>query len=48
MKKPMTERLKKIRPPKQTLSELMNNKSVLTGWEEVQRIKEKEILRKKF
>ena len=39
---------KKIRPPKKTLSELLNDKSVLTGREVVQRIKDKEILRKQF
>jgi hypothetical protein len=45
----MTERSqKKIRPPKKTLSELLIDKSVLTGREVVQRIKDKEILRKKF
>jgi len=45
----MTERLqKKISPPKKTLTELMNDKSVLTGREVVQRIKDKEILRKQF
>ena len=45
----MTDRLqKKINPPKKTLSELLNDKSVLTGREVVQRIKDKEILRKQF
>ena len=45
----MTERLqKKIRPPKKSLTELLNDKSVLTGREVVQRIKDKEILRKQF
>ena len=45
----MNERLqKKIRPPKKTLSELLNDKSVLTGREVVQRIKDKEIQRKEF
>ncbi len=45
----MTERLqKKISPPKKTLAELMNDKSVLTGREVVQRIKDKEKLRKQF
>ena len=45
----MSEKLqKKIRPPKKTLSELLNDKSVLTGREVVQRIKDKEILRKQF
>ena len=45
----MTERLqKKISSPKKTLSELLNDKSVLTGREVVQRIKDKEMLRKQF
>ena len=45
----MTERLqKKIRPPKKTLTELLSDKSVLTGREVVERIKDKEILRKQF
>ncbi len=45
----MTERLqKKIRPPKKTLTELLNDKSIVTGREVVQRIKDKEILRKQF
>ena len=45
----MTERLqKKIRPPKKTLSELLNDKSVLAGRKLVQRIKDKEIQRKQF
>ena len=45
----MTERLqKKIKLPKKTLSELLIDKSVLTGREVVQRIKDKEILRKQF
>ena len=45
----MTERLqKKIKPPKKTLSELLIDKSVLTGREVVQCIKDKEILRKQF
>ena len=39
---------KKIKPPKKTLTELFNDKSVLTGLEVVQRIKDKEILRKQF
>ena len=38
----------KIRPPKKSLTELLNDKSVLTGREIVQRIKDKEILRKQF
>jgi hypothetical protein len=45
----MTERLqKKIRPPKKTLTELLSDKSVLSGREVVQRIKDKEKLRKQF
>ena len=45
----MTERLqKKIRPPKKTLPELLNDKSIVTGREVVQRIKDKEKLRKQF
>jgi hypothetical protein len=45
----MTERLqKKIKLPKKTLTELLTDKSVLTGREVVQRIKEKEKLRKQF
>ena len=45
----MSERLqKKIRPPKKTLTELMNDKSILSGREVIQRIKDKEILRKQF
>jgi hypothetical protein len=45
----MTERLqKKIRAPKKTLAELLNDKSVVTGRDVVQRIKEKEKLRKQF
>ena len=45
----MNERLqKKIRTPKKSLTELLNDKSVLTGREVVQRIKDKEILRKQF
>ncbi len=45
----MTERLqKKIRPPKKTLTDLINDKSVVTGREVVQRIKDKEKLRKQF
>jgi len=45
----MSERLQnKIRPPKKTLSELLKDKSVMTGREVVQRIKDKEKLRKQF
>ncbi len=39
---------KKIRSPKKTLTELLTDKSVLTGREVVQRIKDKEKLRKQF
>jgi hypothetical protein len=39
---------KKIRPPKKTLSQLLNDKSVLTGREVVQRIKDKEKRQKEF
>jgi hypothetical protein len=48
MKESMTERLKKSRSPKKTLTELMNDKSVLSGREVIQRIKDKEVLRKQF
>ena len=45
----MTERLlKKVKPPKKTLTELLNDKSIVTGREVVQRIKDKERLRKQF
>jgi len=45
----MTERLqKKIRPPKKTLTQLMTDKSVVTGKEVVQKIKEQEKLQKEF
>ena len=45
----MTERLqKKVKPPKKTLTELLNDKSIVTGREVVQRIKDKERLRKEF
>ena len=45
----MTERLqKRVRPPKKTLTELLNDKSIVTGREVVQRIKDKEKLRKQF
>ena len=45
----MTERLqKKIRLPKKTLTELLNDKSIVTGREVVQRINDKEKLRKQF
>lgn len=40
--------LQKNRPPKKNLTDLLNDKSVLTGREVVQRIKDKEILRKQF
>jgi len=39
---------KKIRPPKRTLTDLLQDKSVMTGREVVQRIKDKEKLRKQF
>jgi hypothetical protein len=39
---------KKINPSKKTLTELLNDKSVLTGREVVQRIKDKEMQRKQF
>jgi hypothetical protein len=39
---------KKTKPPKKTVTELLNDKSVLTGREVAQRIKDKEILRKQF
>ena len=44
----MTELLKKTKMPKKTLSELLNDKSVITGREVVQRIKDKERLSKQF
>ena len=44
----LQEKLMKIKPPKKTLIELLNDKSVLTGRELVQRIKDKEMLRKRF
>lgn len=45
----MTERLqKKIRPPKKTLTELLSDKSVLTGKEVIQKIKEQEKHQKEF
>ena len=45
----MTERLqKKTRPPKKTLTELFNDKSIVTSREVFQRIKDKEKLRKEF
>ena len=45
----MTERLQnKVRHSKKTLTELLNDKSVVTGREVVQRIKDKENLRKQF
>jgi hypothetical protein len=39
---------KKIRLPKRTLTDLLQDKSVMTGREVVQRIKDKEKLRKQF
>ena len=45
----MSENLqKKTNPTKRTLNDLLNDKSVLTGREVVQRIKDKEIQRKEF
>ncbi len=45
----MTEHIqKKIRPPKKTLTELLNDKTVITGREVVQRIKDKEKIRRQF
>ena len=45
----MTERLQnKVRHSKKTLTELLNDKSIVTGREVVQRIKDKEKLRKQF
>ena len=45
----MTERLQnKVRPPKKTLTELLKDKSVVTGRDVVQRINDKEKLRKQF
>ena len=39
---------KKINPPKKSLTDLLKDKSVITGREVVQRIKDKEKLRKQF
>lgn len=44
----MTELQKKTKIPKKTLTELLSGKSVITGREVVQRIKDKERLRKQF
>ena len=45
----MTEPLQKhIKSPKKTLAELLNDKSVVTGRDVVQRINDKEKLRKQF
>jgi hypothetical protein len=45
----MIERLqKKISPPKKTLTELMNDKSVLSGREVIHNIKEQEKHQKEF
>ena len=45
----MTEPLQKhIKSTKKTLTELLNDKSIVTGREVVQRIKDKEKLRKQF
>ena len=34
--------------PKQTLTDLLNDKSIVTSWEVVQHTKDNEILRKQF
>jgi hypothetical protein len=39
---------KKIRSPKKTLTELLSDKPILTGREVIQRIIDKEVLRKQF
>ena len=45
----MTEPLQKhIKSPKKTLTELLNDKSIVTGRDVVQRINDKEKLRKQF
>lgn len=44
----MTGLHKKGKSPKKTLTELLNDKSVITGREVAQRIKDKERLRKQF
>jgi len=44
----MTGFQKKTKMPKKTLTELLSDKSVITGREVVQRIKDKEKLRKQF
>ncbi len=44
----MTELQKKTKIPKKTLTELLSDKSVITGREVVQRIKDKEKLLKQF
>lgn len=44
----MTGLQKKTKMPKKMLSELLNDKSVITGRELFQRIKDKERLRKQF
>ena len=45
----MTERLqKKIRPSKKSLTELLNDKSVLTGREVIHNLKEQEKRQKEF
>ena len=44
----MTGFQKKVKPTKKTLTDLLNDKSVLTGREVVQRIKDKEKQRKQF
>ncbi len=44
----MTKLQKKTKMPKKTLTELLSDKSVITGREVVQRIKDKEMLLKQF
>ncbi len=44
----MTLLQKKINSPKRTLNDLFKDKSIMTGREIVQRIKDKEKLRKQF
>ena len=44
----MTVFQKKTNPPKRTLNDLLKDKSVMTGREVVQRIKDKEKLHKQF
>ncbi len=44
----MTKLQKKTKMPKKTLTELLSDKSIITGREVVQRIKDKERLCKQF